>query len=203
MRICGVFFTFFSLYFRIFVRIIFAFFLGGYSKNIFVAFFRFIFAFFSLYFRFLFFAFFSLFVLLCFCFLLCFCMFICFYFAFFCTFFSQKKLFDGWPCMAAIAQHNIRVGSVPLFPMFNTTKGQQISHSKAQDICLQSTRLQSSSILQSTSSNKEATRNKCHASSNRCLTSSNKEANKQNCITPVAPTRSTAAEWRRCTKVKG
>ena len=85
------FFTFFSLYFRIFVRIIFAFFLGGYSKNIFVAFFRFIFAFFSLYFRFLFFAFFSLFVLLCFCFLLCFCMFICFYFAFFALFFTKKN----------------------------------------------------------------------------------------------------------------
>ena len=29
---------------------------------------------------------------------------------------------------------------------------------------------------------KEATRNKCHASSNRCLTSSNKEATRNKCI---------------------
>ena len=33
-------------------------------------------------------------------------MFICFYFAVFSLFFHKKnKLFDGWPCMAAIAQH--------------------------------------------------------------------------------------------------
>ena len=39
----------------------------------------------------------------------CFCMFICFCFAFFFSrFFFHKKLFHGWSCMAATAQHNFR-----------------------------------------------------------------------------------------------
>ena len=52
---------------------------------------------FSLYFHFLF----ALFSLL---FLLLFCIFVCFWFAF--AHFISHKLFDGWSCMAAIAQHN-------------------------------------------------------------------------------------------------
>ena len=56
----------------------------------------------------------------CFCFLLCFCFCFAFSFAFvlflflFFALFLQKKLFDGWSCMAAIAQHNSIVCEVRL-----------------------------------------------------------------------------------------
>ena len=60
----------------------------------------------------------------CFCFLLCFCYCFAFSFAFvlllFLAYFSQK-IFDGWSCMAAIAQHKLvdasRLEAPPTFPL--------------------------------------------------------------------------------------
>ena len=95
-RFFHFFFALFSHFFRfifVFFRFFFAFFLGGYSKNIFVAFFHFFFALFSFFFfRFIFV---FLFFLHCFCFLLCFCIFICFYFVFFHFFHKKNYLMVG------------------------------------------------------------------------------------------------------------
>ena len=110
---------FFHVFFALFSHF-FVFFLGGYSKNIFVAFvlhfFRFIFVFFLFFFVFFFlfyFCFVSFRFLFCFVFVFCFVFALFFAFSvafilFLFTFFSQTTLFDGWPCMAAIAQHNSR-----------------------------------------------------------------------------------------------